>query len=192
LTSRDLWHLAYTLHHELICHAFQNASSEQAVNAHASCHWSEGWMDTIAFDLVTEWVDDTTRPVSWLPLTGDDARGELWSFHDRRYSKPLDLAPDDVTRRRRARDAYRRLAQTLSQFGMADEAEAAAIARCFALAANVRSDCRRLKALSSKLRIAPDSVARPTAAIAAATACLAFAKDRDFAKLDLALNSLND
>ena len=35
-TSRDLWHLAYTLHHELVCHAFQGAVSAGAENARSA------------------------------------------------------------------------------------------------------------------------------------------------------------
>ena len=191
LTSRDLWHLAYTLHHELVCHAFQCVgSSRTPANAHPSCHWSEGWMDTVAFDLVTDWVEDGSRPSSWLPLSGDDARGELWKFHDKRYANPRGLEPDDFTRRRLARDTYRRLSKTLAECQMASTDEAALLARRFALAANVHpdADCHRLKFLSSKLRIALLSTARPTASIAAAAACLAFTADRDLDKLESALD----
>src|SRR6516162_1367914 len=79
ITARCLWHIAYTLHHELVCHAFQGAlASRRVPNAHATCHWTEGWMDTVAFDLVSDWLADPTLPRAWLPLGGEDARGELW------------------------------------------------------------------------------------------------------------------
>ena len=75
LTSRDLWHIALTIHHELICHIFQGArSNERLRDAHPTCHWSEGWMDTLAFDLVLNWDE---APLAWLPLRGENAQGEI-------------------------------------------------------------------------------------------------------------------
>ncbi len=113
MRSRDLWHVAYTFCHELLCHAFQGAIVAAATaNAHPSCHWSEGWMDTLVFDVVSAWIDDLCVLPDWLPLRGEDARGELRKFHEHRYVAPLGLAQDDVFRRRRARDAYRALATT--------------------------------------------------------------------------------
>src|SRR5882724_2606830 len=111
MDSRDLWHITYTLCHELLCHAFQGAFAHGKLpNAHQKCHWTEGWMDTLAFDWARELVDDQGMPQSWLPLRGDDARGELSRFHERRYKEPRGLDEDETLRRRRAREAYRRLA----------------------------------------------------------------------------------
>jgi hypothetical protein len=194
LTCRDLWHLAYTLHHELICHAFQGASSSRNLpNPHPRCHWSEGWMDTVAFDLVSDWVDDETKPLGWLPLGGEDAKGELWKFHDHRYVKPRGLDDNDIRRRRWAREAYRRLAKILSDCGMAALGDAEEIARRFALAANahIEADCHRLNSLGIRLRTALLNVARPQAGVAAAAACLAFSVDHDLEKLEQCVNEIN-
>jgi hypothetical protein len=190
INSRDLWHIAYALHHELICHAFQGAfATGHLPDAHPNCHWSEGWMDTLTFDLVREWED---APKSWLPLTGEAAIGELRRFHDHRYGAPARLSPDDVKRRRLARDAYRQLTKTLIAHKMAiSEKEADDIVRRFSLAANAHrgASCDRLKMLATKLRILLLNVARPEAPVTAASACLAFAADRDLEKLEQAITA---
>lgn len=188
MTARDFWDIAYTLHHELVCHAFQGASATHDLpDAHPRCHWSEGWMDTLAFDLVKEWGQ---LPGQWLPLRGEDAQGELWEFHDHRYRKPR-LSPDDVLRRRRARDAYRRLVKTLVAYEICPSAEEANdIVRRFSLVANSHREasCHRLKKLGTRLRTLLLADARPQAGIAAARACLAFTVDRDLDKLEQALS----
>jgi hypothetical protein len=190
ITSRDLWHIAYTLHHELVCHAFQGACATRHLpDAHPNCHWSEGWMDALAFDLTKEWED---APAHWLPLRGDDATGELWRIHDYRYVAPALLSDDDVTRRRWARNAYRRLAETLAAHSLAISVEEAHdIVRRFSLAANAHpdADCKRLKILGGKLRICLMSAPRPEAGVAAARACLAFTADHDLGKLEEAIDA---
>jgi hypothetical protein len=194
LTSRDLWHIAYTLHHELICHIFQGALAEKdkrLPDAHPNCHWSEGWMDTLAFDLVAEWNDP---PRSWLPLTGEEALGALRRFHDHRYEAPPRLSPDDVKRRRLARAAYRQLPKTLLNYGLATSAEEARdIARRFSLMANTHreADCSRLKTLGTKLRMLLLSAARPEAGVAAAAACLKFTAQPDLAKLEHEIDAIS-
>jgi hypothetical protein len=196
MSSRDLWHVAYTLHHELVCHAFQAAfANEVPANAHPRCYWSEGWMDTVSFDLVWEWVDDADVPSKWLPLKGEEAKGEIRRFHDSRYTEPPGLSPDDTMRRQRARAAYRQLEKTLLESRMAaSKEEAAQFARRFALVANVHPEAnsRRLKDLASRLRDTLLSVARPEAGLSAAQACLAFCADRNLAKLETVLKSLTN
>jgi hypothetical protein len=189
MRSRDLWHVAYTFGHELLCHAIQGAAvGPTSPNAHTSCHWSEGWMDTLAFDVVSEWVDDLSVLRDWLPLRGEDARGELRKFHEHRYIAPLGLAKDDLLRRRRARDTYRALAKTLSDSHIATSvAEAQQMARQFSVAANLHADCHRLKALASRLRIALLSPARPGDDVNAAAACLAFSLHHDLTILENSL-----
>ena len=68
----------------------------QLPNAPASCHWTEGWMDTLAFDLVEDWVTLDEAPRDWLPLRGSDARGACWGFHDHRYKAPSKLKTDQL------------------------------------------------------------------------------------------------
>lgn len=188
ITCRDLLHLTYTVHHELICHAFQAAlATVDLPNAHPNCHWTEGWMDTLAFDIVCDWVRSRGQTDTWIPLQGEDAKGELWHFHDHRYSNPRGLKPVDVQRRRRARDAFRQLAETLTWSRVACSAEEAAdIVRRFTLNANTHreANCQRLKTLGAQLRIALLSVARPEARLAAALACVRFSEDRDFERLE--------
>jgi hypothetical protein len=196
ITSRDLWHIAYTLHHELVCHSFQGArSTARLENAHPTCHWSEGWMDTLAFDLVEDW---TGAPLSWLPLRGENARGEVRRFHEERYVKSL--KGDDRKRRQRARDAYRKLAEILLSNGLCTEAEAQERVRRFSLIANAHPEAphleapnpaapdaprmTRLKALSTRLMGLLLTRVRLKAQLSAARACLAFTESQDFAMLE--------
>ncbi len=185
LTSRDLWHIAYTLHHELVCHIFQGArSAGHLEDAHPSCHWSEGWMDTVAFDLVENWND---APVAWLPLRGESALGEIRRFHEQRYLDPPRMRPIDRKKRQRARDAYRELAKTLFRHSICiSETEARDRARGFSLIANAHPEAgsKRLKALVTRLGLLLLTSARPEAQITAARACLAFTASQDFARLE--------
>lgn len=195
ITSRDLLRLAYTLHHELICHAFQAAlASGDLPNAHASCHWTEGWMDTLAFDVVCDWARNPVEADTWVRLRGEDAKGELRHCHDVRYTKSTDLKPADVKARRCAREAYRRLAVALVECRIAtSEGHAAEIAHRFTLNANThaRADCRRLKRLGSQLRMILLSVARPAETrYAVALACWDFIQHRDFDRLEIEIAAL--
>ena len=102
LSARDLMDLSYTLHHELICHAFQGAFSQDRVeNAGADCHWAEGWMDTLAYDRATEWLSH--GPVDWLPLSGRSERPN-GGFHEARYVTPLGLTDEAISRSGRSQD----------------------------------------------------------------------------------------
>lgn len=197
ITSRDLWHIAYTLYHELVCHTFQGArSTAHQENAHPTCHWSEGWMDTLAFDLVADWTD---APLSWLPLRGENARGEVRRFHEERYVKSL--KGDDRKRRQRARDAFRKLAEILSHNRLCiSEAEAQERVRRFSLIANAHPEAphleapnpevpdaprmTRLKALSTRLMGLLLTRVRLKAQLSAARACLAFTESQDLAMLE--------
>jgi hypothetical protein len=194
MTCRDLWHLAYTLHHELVCHAFQGALAPGSLpNAHPSCHWTEGWMDTLAFDLVCDWLSGDMAPRDWLPLEGDDAKGELWKFHDHRYKKPPVLSQSQIMMRREARKAYRRLAEVLDKNGIAKSPEEAIeIAQRFTLAANTHpeANCDRLKTMGKKLRSALLTPSQQNAPVLAALACLTFSWDHDLVKLDQSVGAI--
>jgi hypothetical protein len=185
ITARDLWHIAYTLYHELVCHIFQGArSSARLEDAHPTCHWSEGWMDTIAFDLVADWDD---APRAWLPLRGENARGEIRRFHEERYVNPPLLKGNDRKRRQRARDAYRKLAEVLYCYRLCvSKAEAQGVVRRFSLLANAHpeADWKRLKTLATRLIGLLLTSARAAAPISAARACLAFTESHDLAKLE--------
>ena len=186
ITSRDLWHIAHTLHHELICHIFQGARSiERLEDAHPNCHWSEGWMDTLTFDLVSDWDE---APIAWLPLRGERALGEIRRFHEHRYVAAR-LSDNDKRRRCQARDAYRKLVKVLFHSGLCNcEADARARVRRFSLAANAHPEAssKRLKQLSSRLigLLLTAPARQPEAGIAAARACLDFTKSNNLAKLE--------
>jgi len=152
-------------------------------------------MDTVAFDLVEDWTD---APLSWLPLRGENARGEVRRFHEERYVKSL--KGDDRKRRQRARDAYRKLAEILSSNGLCTEAEAQERVRRFSLIANAHPEAphleapnpavpdeprmTRLKALSTRLMGLLLTRVRLKAQLSAARACLAFTESQDLAMLE--------
>lgn len=190
LHSRDMWHIAYTIYHELVCHAFQGAfATKRLPDPHPNCHWSEAWMDTLAFDLVMEWKEEA--PKEWLPLRGDHATAELWRIHDHRYVKSR-LEKAEEKRRSRTRDAFRHLVKALRAYEIAvSDEEASDITRRFSLSANshCEADCKRLNALVAQLRHLLLDVSRPAAAVAAARACLAFTADHDLGKLEQTIKS---
>lgn len=194
ITSRDLWHLAYTLHHELICHGLQGShNSAPLPNAPQRCNWTEGWMDTVVHDVVLEWLASGLAPLAWLPLRGDEARATLWEFHDYRYQAPPNLIPAQVKLRRRTRDAYRALTATLTSMGIAtSREEAERLSRRFSLAANVNADANweRLDGIASRLRIALLNKSRPELPIGAVNACLEFIGHNRMDMLEDALHQL--
>lgn len=192
LCARDLLHIVYTLHHELVCHGFQGALADEPVpNAFHTCHWSEGWMDTVAFDLACSWLAEANRPTSWLPMVGSDGRGELWEFHDRRYKSPPELkSGSDIDRRRFAREAYRCLSEALLGNEIArSKAEAEMLARNFSLALNAHpaAKTKRLKVLAERMRSCLLNKVRPEAGGAVAVASLAFLTTRNMEALETAV-----
>jgi hypothetical protein len=192
LTARDLWRLAYTVHHELFCHAFQGASRPRPIpDAHPTCHWSEGWMDALTMDVVLDWTSPGARP-AWLALGGEDAVAELRRSHDHRYQGlPARMTRPDVIRRRRARNAYRRLGEVLTSHAIATSAqEARDLVRRFSLLANTHeaADTRRMRPICANLRTALLSPHRPEAVVEVASACVAFIVSRDLEVFERAVD----
>ncbi|WP_105431437.1 hypothetical protein [Neorhizobium sp. T6_25] len=189
LTAGDVIDLIYTLHHELICHAFQGYRSGQPKgNAPAQCHWSEGWMDTMAFDIAERWIDDGQN--DWVPLKGERGKGRLRAFHEYRYGDQIPLLRSDLTRRRNARQSFHALASILEQSGMADSPEEAAeLSQTFTWMANTHPEAewRRLKHLASRLQQSLLSAIRNEDAVTAAQACIAFLSHGDLSMLEKAL-----
>jgi hypothetical protein len=187
-TARDMLHLAYTLHHELVCHAFQSALSDgPRINAHHKCHWTEGWMDTLAHDLTKAWIAEDMRPANWIALAGESAVGEVRNFHDERYLRPPRMEKNDVKRRRWARDAYRAFVKTLERAALArSKEEADRLGEKFSLLLNTHAeaDCKRLRKLATNLRIALVSRKRLEPAISVVQAGLAFVHDRNLNLLE--------
>lgn len=194
ITSLDLWHLAYTLHHELVCHTFQGAFGGNGLrNAHASSHWTEGWMDTVARDLVLDWLKHREAPIDWLPLRGDAAEAAVWFFHNSRYEAPIGLKKDQILSRGRAREACRALSDILSACGMASSVdEAKELSRKFSLSVNshAHADFKRLDSLGANLRVALLNRVREEIAVEAARSCLAFIGHEDLTKLEADVSSV--
>ena len=188
-SARDMLHVAYTLHHELVCHAFQSALSDgPRINAHQKCHWTEGWMDTLAYDLTKTWIKSEAAPVEWIALNGETALGEVRSFHESRYREPPRIDKLDVQRRRWARDAYRAFARTLEDSAIArSPREAKSLGQKFSLTLNshAQADWKRLRRLATNMLIALVSRNRWEPAIAVAQAGFAFVHDRDLEGLEL-------
>ncbi|MDL2403025.1 hypothetical protein [Rhizobium mayense] len=189
LSATDVVDLIYTLHHELICHAFQGYRSRRPTpNAPAQCHWSEGWMDTLAFDIAELWIDEGRS--DWVPLKGERGKGQLRAFHEHRFGDQPFLLRSDRTRRRGAREAFRDLAAILAQTGMAASFEEAdTLCRTFTWMVNTHPEAewRRLKLLATRLQQNLLSKIRHEDAVAAAQACLSFLVDGDLAKLEKTL-----
>ncbi|QPB24571.1 hypothetical protein [Rhizobium sp. 007] len=185
LSARDVLDIAYILHHELTCHAFQACQSTQKLaNAPAKCHWTEGWMDTLAFDATTGWID--VGPAAWVPLQGEMGKGEIWDFHDFRYRAPPYLLPSDLTRRRGAREAFRRLQQIFEEDMAFPAEEARKHAERFSWIANTHAEANslRLRLLATRLSTLLRNKSRPDVGIKAARDCLAFTAHRNLSRLE--------
>ena len=190
LSGKELCQLAYQTFHELVCHGFQTGHLPSAKeNAHPTCHWSEGWMDSIACEMALNWVTGpNTGPHPWLPFGGATASGHVQARHEARYHAEPGLGADDLKIRRAAREALRRLAIAFHVNGLARSLDEAKQLACeFSLIANAHADCRRLKRLSELLQSMLLSAAREHRTGEIAMACLDFAASRDFDSLERGL-----
>ncbi len=132
-------------------------------------------------------------PRDWLPLAGEDAKGELRKFHEHRYAWPPRLSLAQIKRRRAAREAYRRLPKVLIENGVAiSPDEAIEIAQRFSLAANIHPEVNRdrLKFIVQKLRSALLTPSRQNGPLLTALACLAFSVDHDLVKLEQSVGAI--
>lgn len=106
LTLRQL---AYVCVHELVCHAFQGIRSPGRRDVGASCSWSEGWMDTLAWLLLERWLNEAQSMPPWLVRapTPRSAIDDCRKLHERRYAgrQGRVMDPENILRRRQARDA---------------------------------------------------------------------------------------
>lgn len=109
---RTMRQAAYVCTHELVCHAFQGIQDDSRRNVGASCSWSEGWMDTVAWLLLEQWLNKGGLP-DWLTQapTPRSAIDECRQLHDRRYvgRQGRVMDPENVLRRRQARDACEKI-----------------------------------------------------------------------------------
>lgn len=109
LDLRTLRQLAYVCVHELICHAFQGILGQERRNVGASCSWSEGWMDAVAWLLLERWLNEARALPAWLirAPTPRSAIDDCRKVHDRRYAgrQGRVMDPENILRRQQARDA---------------------------------------------------------------------------------------
>jgi len=156
LSSSDICQLAYILFHELICHAFQAGRIVQITkNAHAKCFWTEGWMDALAFELVSKWIA-VGNASEWLPFTGPCATDAISSYHRDRYQRPIGLDDQAARDRRFARKSYWKLKQVLLECGLVpDVYEASLLAQRFSLCLNAHpgASTDRLRKICDSLMI---------------------------------------
>jgi hypothetical protein len=75
----------YILFHEVACHAFQSAWLPDRANVDQTCPWTEGWMDTLAFEAAKLWSRPSPRADEWLAFTGKRAIDAMGEYHRNRY-----------------------------------------------------------------------------------------------------------
>lgn len=201
LYARDLWQLAYVLHHELVCHGFQFSAAVGTVheNAPAGCHWSEGWMDAVAFSVATRWTHSPDC-VPCFGFGGSFAVSSMDEMHRARYPNPDALRPEDKVPaglsegdaylRYAAREAFDALSIVLS--ALHDQREAHDMALRFSLRLNAHREAspKRLRDVCTRLLTALLNDIRGEAAGQAAAACVEFAARGDLEQLELALSAI--
>jgi hypothetical protein len=187
LTARDLCQLAYVLHHELFCHAFQAIGGVSQRNAPPQCYWTEGWMDRLAFVMAVQWAAQNNTPHAWLPLTGPDATGAMTAFHEFRYENPTGLKFLDAKNRRAARQAFHALVEALIENGMArcrDHAESLVFRFSLLANAHPNADLATLRRICLHFQNNLLSRVRKTQTGAVALACIEFLRHRDLNVLE--------
>jgi hypothetical protein len=200
LLARDFWQLAYVFHHELVCHGLQCAGGlpGERKNAPVSCHWTEGWMDAVAFTLSKLWAHREDCK-SCFSFGGPAAISEMDGMHQARYPnpnaidpqkrRPPDISEDDAYLRLYARQAFDALSANLAL--ISDPREADDMAAKFSLRLNAHESVNLdvLRRLSTRLQSMLLNEIRPQVARAAAIACLHFAATGNLDNLekDLAL-----
>ncbi|WP_315766986.1 MULTISPECIES: hypothetical protein [unclassified Bradyrhizobium] len=191
LSAIDLCQIAYVLFHEIVCHGFQGVVQAETVNAKPQCHWTEGWMDAVAYRMAVAAALQKGGVLEWLPLVGPDAEAAMAAVHNARYLNPTGLKPEDAKVRRAARVALSDLQSVFRDAGMArahDDSEA--LARKFSLLANANADSKKLLRLSTMLQNVLLSKVRNDDKVYASNACLEFLQHRDIDRLLLELQTL--
>ncbi|MBD9544748.1 hypothetical protein IB276_35545 [Ensifer sp. ENS04] len=192
ISARALLHIAYTIHHEITCHGLQGLASDAGKpNAHATCFWSEGWMDTLAFDLTQDWAKEKN---AWTPLNGPDGEGELWKIHDARYSAAVNIPKVQMDYRRAARAGFRRLARILQDNCLASsQIDACELVKAFTFTAQTHADatCTRLRLLAARLLtvLVGDNPGRRKET-ELAHSCISFVATRDMALLEAQIDKI--
>lgn len=193
LRATDLACVAYSMFHELVCHGFQAVGKHPPPsNAPSSCHWTEAWMDTLAYAVACRW---TELPNSWLPIAGEDARDAMSQLHGVRYADSATatgsrLDVNTAISRRATRQAVGRLKRAFLDGGLAvsqDDAEMLVANFSFIANAHPAADHELLRRISRCLAVALAGNRRPSDALLVAVACLDFITHRQLAQLEEAL-----
>jgi hypothetical protein len=199
LSAVDLCQIAYVLFHEVVCHGFQGVVQEQSANAKPQCHWTEGWMDSVAYRMAVASAlpQAVTSPLpqadmsNWLPLAGPDAEDAMGAVHRARYPSPPGLKAGDAKARRAARVAYTRLPSAFLDTGVASSPhDAQILAQKFSLLANAQADSRSLLKLSTILQTLLLRESGNDDRLYASNACLVFLEHRDLKRLLTELQTL--
>lgn len=200
LRAVDLCQISYVLYHELVCHAFQSLGEGAAPeNVPASCYWTEGWMDKVAFDMARKWIAEQVRePAPWLPLVGADAEDAIWQVHSLRYADKDDSRDAKLSReiayfRRLARRALEKLAIAIAENHGVESRSALEIVQEFSLAVNTHPEAtpKALRRIARYLVTSLSTKERAFQAGGIAAACCGFLRHRDFAQLEKELAGLD-
>ena len=199
ILAHDLWQLAYVLHHELTCHAFQYATQITAnghSNAPMGCPWTEGWMDAAAFALAKAWASCGDCSICFA-FGGSAAISTMNKMHQARYPDPASTDParklppglseNEAYLRFHARQAFDALTAALTVVCERTEAEAMAVKFSLRLNAHESVNYTTLRRVCARLQSTLLNGIRSRIAEKAARACLDFAATGDLARLEQAL-----
>jgi hypothetical protein len=107
----------YQIMHEVFCHGFQGVAQGSAKRSHADpcCAWSEGWMDELAFRIVTETLSDRHSGLpSWVQSAAGDFRRAANDVHGSRFREGDRLQAHHVAGLKMACDGFETLRKVLS------------------------------------------------------------------------------
>lgn len=120
---RALCQTLYVFAHEIVCHAFQGCRGNNRIDADEKCAWSEGWMDTLAWNVTEHCIRiEAGNLPAWLKPARcrDTAESSCRSLYEARYQAPQpSLDRVHVERRTYARHAFLELNQALGGGGSA-------------------------------------------------------------------------
>ena len=123
-----------------LCATDSRAGAQDAIagSAKPQCHWTEGWIDAVAFRIAVISAGREREVVAWLPMTGPDVTSAMGDVHNARYTNPAGLKPEDAKDRRAARKAFVEL-----QFALLDAGIATSESRRRNACSKVFSSCER-------------------------------------------------
>ena len=101
--------LPYILMHEILCHAYQNLEdADRRLDDDPQDPWSEGWMDTLAYELALEWLRNNPKSPFQNEPELREAERQTQALHHARYTRHTGAA--GTARPADGRAAYERVA----------------------------------------------------------------------------------